>query len=207
MDLDKKYCEICMITDNIFRYGIYGTLRIGIDLIVSYFIFGKGVLVRRPFYIRKKGGFKLPKGFSSGPNLIIDVIGDAALLSIGEDVKINHRVHIACLDKINIGDRVLMASGVYISDHSHGSYTGANQSHPKTPPNERALVAKPVIIGNDCWLGQHVCVLPGVTIGHSVIVGAGSVVTKDIPDFCIAAGNPAKIIKKYHFTENIWEVM
>ncbi|MBQ4630515.1 MAG: acyltransferase [Clostridia bacterium] len=55
---------------------------------------------------------------------------------------------------------------------------------------------KPVVIGNDVWIGSRVTILPGVTIGNHVIIGAGSIVTKDIPDYAIAAGNPARV-KKY----------
>ena len=56
--------------------------------------------------------------------------------------------------------------------------------------------SKPINIGNDCWLGGGVIVLPGITIGDRSIIGAGSVVTKDIPEDCIAAGNPCRVIKK-----------
>jgi acetyltransferase-like isoleucine patch superfamily enzyme len=52
------------------------------------------------------------------------------------------------------------------------------------------------MIGEDCWFGGNAIVLPGVTIGRGVTVGAGSVVTKDIPDFCVVAGNPARVIRK-----------
>ena len=63
------------------------------------------------------------------------------------------------------------------------------------PIKFQALTSKPVIINDNCWIGGHVCVMPGVSIGEGVIIGAGSVVTKDIPDFVIAAGVPAKVIK------------
>lgn len=61
---------------------------------------------------------------------------------------------------------------------------------------------KPVIIGNDVWLGQRVIILPGVHIGNGVIVGAGAVVTKDVPDYAVVAGNPARIIK-YRKTDEV----
>ena len=56
--------------------------------------------------------------------------------------------------------------------------------------------AEPITIGNDVWLGGNVTILPGVTIGDNVVIGAGSVVTKDIPSNCVAVGNPCKPIKK-----------
>jgi acetyltransferase-like isoleucine patch superfamily enzyme len=66
-------------------------------------------------------------------------------------------------------------------------------------PNEREIggcIAKPITIGNRTWLAANVTVLPGVTIGNDVIIGAGSVVTHDIPDRVIAAGNPCKVIRE-----------
>ena len=67
------------------------------------------------------------------------------------------------------------------------------------------LSAKNVYIGNGCWIGEQVCILSGVSIGEKCIIGAGSVVTKSIPDYCIAAGNPAKVLKKYNFETKRWE--
>jgi lipopolysaccharide O-acetyltransferase len=72
------------------------------------------------------------------------------------------------------------------------------------PPAQRALSSAPVVIGDDCWLGEHVCVLPGVKVGRGVVVGAGAVVTADLPDFVIAVGAPAKIIKRYEFESGRW---
>jgi lipopolysaccharide O-acetyltransferase len=190
--------------ENIKRYGFYGTIRLVLDVIVSKIMFSKGALIRRPFYIRNQGILDIGEGFLTGPGVIIDVIGSEAKLSVGSDVKLNHRVHIACALDIKIGDRVLMASNVYISDHSHGSYSGELHTDPSIAPNERELIRNRVVIGDDCWLGQNVCILPGVTLGRAVVVGAGSVVTKDIPDNCIVAGVPAKVIKKFDVKTNTW---
>ena len=89
----------------------------------------------------------------------------------------------------------MIASDVFISDYNHshniaGKYTD--------------ISSKPVIIGKNCWIGEKVIILPGVTIGCNSIVGAGSVVTKDIAPNCIAVGNPAKVIKKYDSKNNEW---
>ena len=70
---------------------------------------------------------------------------------------------------------------------------------------DQPLISKPVTIGDGCWIGEKVCILPGVTIGKKCIVGAGSVVTKSIPNFSMAVGNPAKIIKHYDFDKHKWE--
>lgn len=63
------------------------------------------------------------------------------------------------------------------------------------PMYDQGWENRPISIGEDCWLGMGVCILPGVTIGNRVIVGAGSVVTHDLPDNCLAVGNPARPIR------------
>jgi lipopolysaccharide O-acetyltransferase len=72
-------------------------------------------------------------------------------------------------------------------------------------PQKRPLNSLPVIISKNVWIGESVSILPGVRIGKASIIGANSVVTKDIPDYSIAAGNPAKVIKKYNFATRCWE--
>lgn len=66
-------------------------------------------------------------------------------------------------------------------------------------------IIKDVNIEEGCWLGQRVCVMPGVTIGARSIIGAASVVTKSIPPYSIAVGSPAKVIKQWNFEKRIWE--
>ena len=61
-----------------------------------------------------------------------------------------------------------------------------------------------VTIGEDSWIGENVCIC-GASIGKHCVIGANSVVTKDIPDYCVAAGIPAKVIKKYNFEKNSWD--
>lgn len=115
-------------------------------------------------------------------------------VKIGNNVSIESDCHISSINKIIIGDNVLMASFVYISDHSHGEITRAELA---LPPLERPLYSKgPIIIGNNVWIGEKVCILPNVKIGNSAIIGANSVVTKDIPPYSVAAGSPAKVIKQ-----------
>ena len=154
---------------------------------------------------------QIGKGFVTGKycrletQLIEKSEGDNKLLVIGDFVEMNDSCHITATKSVRIGDHVLMASRVYISDVSHGHYEGMSQSSPETPPNQRPLVAKAVIIENNVWLGEGVCVLPGVTIGSGAIIGANAVVTKDIPAHCIAVGIPARVIKKYNESHGIWE--
>lgn len=102
--------------------------------------------------------------------------------------------------EVKIGNQVLIASDVLISNENHGIDPESD-----IPYMDQPLTAKSVEIGNGCWLGEKVCILPGVTVGEKSIIGAGSVVTRDVPPYSIAAGNPARIIKQYNFSTHCWE--
>lgn len=115
---------------------------------------------------------------------------------IGDGVSFGYQCHIACINKVSIGNEVLIASRVFISDHSHGEL---NESELALSPVRRPLVSKgPVHIGSRVWIGEGVCILSGVTIGDNSIIGANSVVTHDVPANAIYAGVPAKLIKQVY---------
>ena len=109
-------------------------------------------------------------------------------ISVGDNFYANHNVIILDVNKVTIGNNVLIAPNV-------GIYTAA---HPLDCELRREGIefAKPITIGNDVWIGGNVVILPGVTIGDNTIIGAGSVVTKDIPANVVAVGNPCRIVKK-----------
>ena len=104
--------------------------------------------------------------------------------------------------KIEIGNDVLFASNVLITSENHGI-------DPETsiPYMNQELTGNEVSIGDGCWIGEKVIILPGVKIGKKCVIGAGSVVTKSVPDFSIAVGNPAKVIKRYDFSKKKWECL
>ena len=114
-------------------------------------------------------------------------------IECGENVFFN--VNCVVLDsmKVKIGSNVMFGPGVHI-------YTA---THPLDKKERRLLeIAKPITIGDDCWIGGQSVICPGVTIGAGTVIGAGSVVTKDIPENCLAVGNPAKVIRKLNENEN-----
>ena len=112
---------------------------------------------------------------------------------IGDNVIINYDCHIGAVSRVEIGNNVLLASRIYISDHDHGTTTFDDM---KLPPTQRRVVSKgPVVIKDNVWIGEGVAILPNVTIGENSIIAANAVVTKDVPPFCVAAGVPARIIK------------
>jgi acetyltransferase-like isoleucine patch superfamily enzyme len=126
-------------------------------------------------------------------------------LEFGDNCHLGDNVHIVSRERISIGDNLLCASKVFISDCSHGDYSGRASSSPDLDPNKRPLVSSPVTIGNNVWIGENVCILMGVTIGDGTVIGANSVVTHNIPSQSIVAGAPAKIIKKYSKEAGTWE--
>lgn len=119
-------------------------------------------------------------------------------LEIGNRTTIGNFAHIVALDKIVIGNDVLIADRVFISDSMH-SY----QDIYRAVKEQGTFVCGEVSIGDGSWIGENVCIL-GSRIGRHVIVGANSVVTNDLPDYCVAAGIPAKIIKSYNLEKKAW---
>ncbi len=121
-------------------------------------------------------------------------------IRIGDNCTIRDFAHITAARSITIGDNLLTGTNVLISDNSHGDFS---VEHLSMPPQCRPVCSKGgVVIGNNVWLGDNVCVLSGVTIGNGVVVGANSVVTHDIPDFSLAAGCPAKVVKSISGKKN-----
>lgn len=111
------------------------------------------------------------------------------VVSIGDRVLIGRGSGIVGHLSIIIEDDVWTGHHVYITDQNHGYEDALRPISQQTQPE------RPVRIGAGSWLGHGVVVLPGVTIGRHVAVGAHSVVTKDLPDFCVAVGNPARVIR------------
>lgn len=124
---------------------------------------------------------------------------DKPVLIIGSNFNATSRLTIQCCNSIKIGDNVLVASDVFIIDYNHGM-------DPLTLSYlDNHLESKGGIeIGDGVWIGNNAIILQNVNIGRKSIVGAGSVVTKDVPPYSIVAGNPAKVIKKYDHSRKKW---
>jgi acetyltransferase-like isoleucine patch superfamily enzyme len=126
----------------------------------------------------------LSAGMVPGQEMVSDPvvsIGDRCLIGKGSGI-VGHL-------RISIGDDVWTGHHVYITDQNHG-YTDR-----ALPISMQVMPERPVSIGDGSWLGHGTVVLPGATIGRHVVVGANSVVTGDLPDFSVAAGVPARVIK------------
>jgi len=191
-------------------YGIMGLLALARDILISrIFIDHKIRIIRTPYRVRGKRYIHFGNSFTSGINLRIEAIhrpsNNEPRLTIGDNVKINDYVHIGCMEKITIGNNVLMGSHILIEDHNHGRYSGA-ESHdsPETPPDERPLYSRPIVIHDNVWIGEFVSILPGAEIGKGSIIGTMPTVTGQIPPYSVAVGTPARVIKRFDREKNQW---
>ena len=108
-------------------------------------------------------------------------------IEIGENFFANYNFTVLDVGKVRIGENVQIAPNVSI-------YTAGHPIHPETR-NSGYEYGIDITIGDNCWIGGNTCIMPGVTIGKNVVIGAGSVVTKDIPDDVIAVGNPCRVVR------------
>jgi acetyltransferase-like isoleucine patch superfamily enzyme len=107
-------------------------------------------------------------------------------ISIGKRCSFGGEVQLHAYDEITIGDDCLFAYGVILTTAGH-DYKETRMNH--------SIIKKPITICDNVWLGVNAIILPGVTIGNGAVIGAGSVVTKDVPPNVVVIGNPAKILK------------
>jgi len=113
---------------------------------------------------------------------------------IGDGCTIRACANITAISSITIGQHLLTGTNVLITDNAHGEVT---REMMKIPPILRPIHSKaPVTIGNNVWIGDNACILPGVTIGDGAVIGANAVVTHDIPPYSVAVGIPAKVIRQ-----------
>lgn len=188
-------------------YGFCGITRLAFSWLITKLFYSRARLIRLPIYIRGRAAISWRHGFTTGVGVRLDAFGrgDEKLLIIGERVQINDYVHIGAIERVSIGNDVLIASRVFISDHNHGRYDVKDRnSSPDIPPVERPLVSAPVVIEDRVWICENVCIMPGVRIGAGSIIGAGAVVTHDLPPDSIAVGIPARVVKRYDREKAEW---
>lgn len=116
---------------------------------------------------------------------INNAVGD---VTIGDHTRIG--IHCTVIGPVCIGSNVNLAQGITVTALNHNFEDTTKRIY------EQGISTKPVVIGDDVWIGANAVILPGVTIGQHVVVAAGAVVTKDVPDNCVVGGVPAKEIKK-----------
>jgi lipopolysaccharide O-acetyltransferase len=190
------------------KYSFYQKIQLAYYTIRTKLTCRKARLIRFPIEIRGRKNINLGYNLTTGKDCRLEAFTEESkkILIFGKNVQINDYVHITAMQQVRIGDNVLMASKIYISDCIHGIYSGDQEhSSPDVPPMQRAYICKPVFIEDNVWIGEFVSILPGVTVGKGSIIGANSVVTKNIPPYVIAVGIPAKPVKQYNFETKRWE--
>ena len=124
--------------------------------------------------------------------------GKDPVMQIGSRCVFGYSNHITAVGKLTIGDDVLTANNVYISDNHH-SYEDISR-----PIIDQPVVFKRAVsIGDGCWIGENACII-GASIGRNSTIGANAVVTKDIPEYSVAVGVPAKVVRQFDRTRQCW---
>jgi len=116
------------------------------------------------------------------------IIGDNTLIGMSNVI----------IGPVSIGDNVIFAQNIVVSGLNH-AYTDVN-----TPIFKQKILVAPIIVEDDCWIAANAVITAGVTIGKHSVIAAGAVVTKNIPPYSVAVGNPAKVIKQYDFKKEEW---
>ena len=126
-------------------------------------------------------------------------------IEVGDNFYANYNLTVLDVAKVSVGNNVMLAPNVSI-------YTAGHPIHPASR-NSGYEYGIPITIGDNVWIGGDVVILPGVTIGSNSVVGAGSVVSKDIPDWSLAAGNPCRVSRKiteedrkYYYKDRVFDV-
>lgn len=183
----------------------------------AFYWLAKTQLIERPFFgaigrnsrIYKPLQLRNPENIYIGSNVAIAnyvwlltlpaIKNLVPKLVIADGCAIGHFNHITCINSVELGAKVLTADRVHISDNSHSF------EDPSVPILDQPVVSKgPVSIGSGTWLGENVSIL-SCRIGRNCVVGANSVVTKDVPDYCVVAGVPGRIIRQFNPSSKLWE--
>ena len=177
----------------------------------------KGLVIQQPYQINNADRIYMGNNIKLGPNSVLKVNTQypgswlehpekkhvsqdfTPELIIGDRVTATSSLQITTFNKIVIEEDVMFAANVFICDGMH-DYT-----NPNIPYKYQGITGiSPIIIKKGSWIGQNVVILPGVTLGECTIVGANSVVTKGIPDRCIAMGIPARVKKYWDDKSQAW---
>ena len=162
----------------------------------SFRAFGKRTVLTPPLRLSGEDRIEIGSHVFLGAGCWLQVLPDGAnratAITIGSGTSISGESVISAVRQVTLGENVLVARNVYIADHIH-HYTGID-----LPILAQGVTKiKPVIIKRGAWLGENVVVCPGVQIGQGSVIGANSVVITDIPDFAVAVGAPARIVRNF----------
>lgn len=170
-----------------------------IKCICSSIQFKKGMFIHPLCSIQQQndGKIHLSEGVILQSNTFIRAFGKG-IVKLGKGCFLNAGTRVDSYNKITIKDNVIIGPYTYISDFNH-EYIDVLQ-----PIKNQKLTNGDINIESDSWIGAHCTIVGTINIGKHCVIGANSVVTCDIPDYCIAVGSPAKIIKKYDLIKKEW---
>ena len=189
--------------DSPVRKGIWGYFR----NLKNKLIFGE---CGKDVYIHSGGRIVRPRFISIGDHVRIGKNTDILvhpkhqdlkefILKIGNNVHIGNYNIIAARNSVVLEENILLGPGVIIIDHSH------HYENVEIPVKAQEVTeGGPVRIERDCWIGANVFVFPNVTVGRHAVIGANSIVNRDIPPYSVAVGAPAKVIKRFDFERKEW---
>lgn len=177
-----------------------------VESLSGYGKFGYYSIVKHPYRIWNKDAIEIGENVFIAENSFFAVSKKfkdqkfKPLLKIGDNVQIGSNLFISCIDSVIIQNDVIISDRVFISDHSH-DYSNINIPIKNQPLKKEGEV----LIKKGAFIGVNAVIMPGVVVGKNSVVGASSVVTKSIPDYCVAAGVPAKIIKRFSEGSSKWK--
>jgi carbonic anhydrase/acetyltransferase-like protein (isoleucine patch superfamily) len=187
----KLYFWFCRIRDRLFTAGArkaFGSI-------------GDRTLLSLPIRLGGEKWISLGADVFVGPQCWFEVIDSRehrqnSAIMIGDQASIAGFCTITACESVVIGPKVLVARNVHLSDHAHA------HSSRISPIKEQGITqASPVRICEGAWIGQNVVICPGVTVGRNAVIGANSVVRSDVPDYAVAAGAPAKVVRMIDSTK------
>ena len=187
---DKLYRVILLRIIVRIRYKSKISVFTHIKRVRNFYIGKNSHLLGRCFIFNRQGKVHIGNGVEicDGVRLFASEIGNTIIIEDG--VYINNDCIFYAANRITIKKNAIIGPGVRIFDNNH------NFSDTSTAIKFQGLSSSPVTIGEGAWIGTNAIILSGVTIGQNSVVGAGSVVTESIPDYTVAAGSPAKVLKR-----------
>ena len=181
---------------DLYRLGVRGRSKLFSLLVAGAFdSFGANSVLQLPIRLSGEQRIAIGSRVFVGAGCWFQVLkgeSDGVALTIGDGSAIAGYCVLSAAASIRLGRDVALARNVYIADHTHA------YDDPTRPIHEQGITqVKPVEIADGAWLGENVVVLPGVRVGRGSVIGANAVVTKDIPDYSLAMGAPARVIRRF----------
>lgn len=168
--------------------------------------FGNESIIKYPWRIWNKNRIEIGKNVFIAENSFLAVSKSfkdqkfSPILKFGDNVSVGSNLFVSCIDNITIESGVILSDRVFISDHAH-EYENITIPIKNQPLKKEGAV----LIKSGAFVGVNAVIMPGVTIGKNSVIGASSVVSHSVPNYSVAAGIPAKLIKKYDIKSKKWK--